>query len=657
MSDNDTNKVVDLKKAKSDKARKNLASAKTIDASRIWKHYKTGHVTIGGAHLQPGEFELGKDGLPPGCPVTPLGRDDDTYYFLNVGGGISTLHADKCGKGRMTSLFAGATGFLTWAFPRFDRAGKHTPDNWANESAMALLFTAAHNKGAWNGAERVRGRGAWRADDGSLVLHLGDQVRALSKKGGAFNSGPGEHGRHVYVWRPALPAPADETDEIPPGDALFHDLMTWNWRRGETDARLMLGWMGAAMLGGWLSWRPNVFVTGDLSCGKSELLKFVKGVLGDFFIESQDATAAGLHQYLGYDSVACGVDEMEGEVGSKKTEAVIQLARRASSGGRIFRGGANHKGQDFIIQSCFLFSAIAPPSMRGQDLSRLTILEMTPIDKAGISPATNLQRLGLLGADYLARLTHWANEDGEDGRALEDLIVAFQSQLAAQGHKHRASQQFGTLLAFAWAACNDEMPETEAIRQTEDGEDVNDIALWCKPLEPGAMFETEAAIPTWRRAFNHLLGVQAEALKTKSAPSVGAILRGLRNHFNQLKDEDGDTLDIKGAKKSLERIGLALTTPTDPVTKKPIGMSWANVQLFVPRSHPELSKLYQTTDWAAHGGADGTWINVLRQMDTDLYLSRRAHVGAAKLHGMAIKLAPLFERYFDDEKEDGSNAG
>lgn len=638
MTDKDKDKIVDLKTAKADKARAALSSARPLDASRIWKHYKAGPATIAGQLLPPGEWERDESGLPPGCPVTPLGRDDDTYYYLNVGGGISTLTADKCGKGRMTSLFAGATGFLTWAFPRFDKSGGHTPDNWANESAMAALFTAAHDKGAWNGAERVRGRGAWRADDGSLILHLGDEVRAMSKKGGAFVSGPGEHGRHVYVWRPTLPRPAVAPTERPPGDALLDDLLTWNWRRGVTDARLMMGWMGAAMLGGWLSWRPNVFVTGDLSCGKSELLKFVKGVLDDFFIETQDATAAGLHQYLGYDSVGVGVDEMEAEVGSRKTEAVIMLARRASSGGRILRGGANHKGQDFIIQSCFLFSAIAPPSMRGQDLSRLTVLELKALDRPGVPPSANRQRLAELGADYLARLIRWANAEGEEGRALEDLIMAFRHQLEGQGHMNRAAQQFGTLLAFAWAAFHDAMPESEG------------LAEWCEALTPTQMFETQAHIPTWRRAFDHLLAVQSEALKTSSTRSAGAILQRLRNHLEAgYAGEDEDRLDIKGAKARLEHIGLTLVTPVDPASKKPEAMSWDNARLFVPRAHPELSKLFQGTDWAAYGGADGTWINVLRQMDEDLYEQRRARVGAAKLHGMAVRLAPLFARYFDDE--------
>lgn len=646
----DDDKVVKISKAKAARVKAALEGAKPVELARMWKYYRTGPVQYDGKQIEPGIWEdySRDDGLPAWCPIEPLGRDDDTYYFLNVGGGISTLSADKCGKGRMASLFAGATGFLVHAFPRFSANGHtHTPDNWANESAMARLFNAAHQRGAWNGSDRVRGRGAWRADNGSLILHLGDEVRSQ-----AGVTRPGMVGRHVYVWRPELPAPASLADGAAPcGVELLEHLTTWNWRRGVTDARLMLGWIGAAMLGGWLTWRPNIFVTGERACGKSELQKYVKAVAGDFFVEAHDATAAGLHQYLGYDSVGVGVDEMEAEAGSRKTAAVIELARRASSGGRILRGGANHKGQDFIIQSCFLFSAIAPPSMRGQDLSRLCILELKPLEKAGAPPNQNITRLGNLGAEYLARLMQWVNTPGEEFGRFVELLMAFRCQLEAQGHENRTALQFGTLLAFAWAALHDDMPETERLHG-----DFNEIEEWCRDLRPGDMFETEGQLSTWQQCLNHMLYANGEPLRNTPAPSASAILMQLKAFL-----EDGPPaadnekrLCPADAREKLAKIGLGLTTPVDPYTKKPEVMSWDNVQLFVPKSHPELSRLFAGTDWAAHGGADGTWINVLRQMDEDLWEKRKVRLGPMQPHGMVFRLKPLFERYLDNgEENDG----
>ncbi len=655
MSDDKDNNVIKLTKDAARRAAKDaLKSARRLDPVRFWKTYTHGPVEISGEIVEPGAWRPGPDGyLPPWCPVKPLGRDGETFYYLNVGGGISTLHADKCGKGRMNALFAGAIGFLVHAWPRFDKERNHTPDNYKNEAAVAALFNAAHDKGAFNGSDIVRGRGAWRAANGKLILHLGEEIVA-----GGAPLPPGEYDGHVYVWRPELPAPATSEGERPCGEIMLDDLRTWNWRRGETDARLMLGWIGAAMLGGWLSWRPNTFVTGDKAVGKSELQKYVKGVLGDFFVETHDATAAGLHQYLGYDSVGVGVDEMEAEVGSAKTQAVITLARRASSGGRILRGGANHKGQDFIIQSCFLFTAIAPPSMRGQDLSRLTILELKKLDRPGTPPARNVTRLGTLGREYLKRLVEWTSADGEEGdedglaaTRFENLMMMFRHQLEAQGHGNRTAQQFGTLLACAWASVCGDMPETEDLH----GEG-SDLAQWCGELRPDAMVEVEGLIDTWLKCFQHMLFAVGEPIRNTSMPSAVEVVRRLRNHLTDSGEaEDAEKTDIKAARAQLAKIGLGLTAPLDPVTKRPTGITWANLMLFIPRSHPELSKLFRETDWAAHAGADGTWLSVLRQMDDDLWENRRGRIQGVQSHGLCVRVAPLFERYFDDKHDGGAN--
>lgn len=648
----DGQKVVKLdKKRRVKDAAAALKAARTLDKTRVWDSYVRGPFDYNGKLWKPGEWPPGPDGiLPEWCPVTPLGRDGHNYWYLDANGQILDLSADKCGKGRMTSLFACAPGFLVHAFPRFDKEGGHTVDNYKNESAMALLFRAADRKGPWSAEGRVRGRGCWPAPDGGLILHLGDQVRA-----GGQVLPPGEYGKHVYISRAPLPAPATVEGDEACGAVIHRDLMSWHWRRGETDARLMRGWFGAAMLGGWLDWRPNVFLLGDKAVGKSQLQKYAKGLLGDFFVETHDATAAGLHQFIGFDSVGIGVDEMEAEAGSKKTEQVITLARRASSGGRILRGGANHKGQDFTIQSCFLFSAIAPPSMRGQDLSRLTLLELKPLKKPGLSPARNVTRLTHLGAEYLKRLCDWLDRpapDGMDGaKALDALMIQFRAHLQAMGHTDRSAQQVGTLLACAWASEFDAMPEPE----------LQEMEKWCEALDPRTMVELEGQLPTWLMCLNHLLLVTGDPIKNTPTPNLATIIKHLRAHLT-MEDRDGDgettreadggerRLNQKGAKERLAKIGLGLTSPLDPVTKKPIALSWANAELFIPKSHPEVARLFKDTDWAALGGAEGTWSNVLRQCDEDLYEMRRGYIGDWRGHGLMIRLAPLFARFFDDDQ-------
>jgi hypothetical protein len=60
------------------------------------------------------------------------------------------------------------------------------------------------------------------------------------------------------------------------------------------------------------------------------------------------------------------VDELESKAGSSKNQSVIELARVAYTGGDISRGGADHEGTTFKMNSSFMFSAINPPPMGAQ---------------------------------------------------------------------------------------------------------------------------------------------------------------------------------------------------------------------------------------------------------------------------------------------------
>ena len=115
--------------------------------------------------------------LPLGCPVTPLGKQatlsGTTYFFLDTLGEVAVL-AENAGKGHITSLFGGRPLYLTWAWPRFGKGGIVT--GYAAEDARDDLFAACTYCGTFDLEDRVRGRGAWRDDDGQLIYHAGDAV-------------------------------------------------------------------------------------------------------------------------------------------------------------------------------------------------------------------------------------------------------------------------------------------------------------------------------------------------------------------------------------------------------------------------------------------------------------------------------------------------
>ena len=184
-------------------------------------------------------------------------------------------------------------------------------------------------------------------------------------------------------------------------------LRKWNWARPQVDPVLMLGWIGVAFLSGALPWRPAVFVTGDKATGKSTLQRVVKAILGDWLVQSVNTTAAGIYQKIGHDSRPVALDEMEAKANSTRSKAVLELARQATSGGVMLRGGDKHQGVEFEARSAFLFSAINAPPLEPQDLSRLALLRL--MKSTGDAPVIDEQRLALSGQMILRRLIdNWA---------------------------------------------------------------------------------------------------------------------------------------------------------------------------------------------------------------------------------------------------------
>ncbi|MBF9672485.1 hypothetical protein IAI19_11600, partial [Streptococcus pseudopneumoniae] len=88
------------------------------------------------------------------------------------------------------------------------------------------------------------------------------------------------------------------------------------------------------------------------------LQNLVKEILGRGMIATTNATSAGLYQIVGHDTLPIGIDEIEGDDAGDQAQQIIKMARDAASGSMRIRGGADHKGVEFMARSAFLFSAI-----------------------------------------------------------------------------------------------------------------------------------------------------------------------------------------------------------------------------------------------------------------------------------------------------------
>jgi len=322
------------------------------------------------------------------CPVTPLGVNGGTSYYLDVHGQLRSI--TKHDAQAVMPLFGHRMPALCWNFAQWSKDPdtgdmRRKPNAWNKELAAQAMIMASSEKGLFDPEGAVRGVGAWRDDDGRLIYHTGDGLFL----GGERIKSTSHQGK-IYPAYPPIPHPAVSDRRPDPVPDILATLETWQWSRPDLDPVIALGMICAQMLGGALDWRPVFWITGGAASGKSAFQKLVQLLHGDKgLIQSSDATKSGITSRLGQSSLPVMIDELEpGDDGSTKERDIIVLARVAASGGQWFRGSADQKGAGGNVYSTFMFSSILiPGALKPQDLSRLIIMTLRAFPK-GVPPLT-----------------------------------------------------------------------------------------------------------------------------------------------------------------------------------------------------------------------------------------------------------------------------
>ena len=342
---------------------------------------------------------------PEDIPVIPLGLVVNRvggafHFFLTRGGRIYAMRHRDLSRAGIGELFGGVTDWLEENHPDVDKSGK-SKGGWLVDAAREDLIRRSEAAGDFDPDHMVRGAGAWRGPEGGLIVHAGDRVFI---EGNWIDAGK-RIGNFVYPKSRAFSRPAPtpaSSEEV----ASLHDFLeTWSWRRPVEAPRILLGWLGCAMICGALYWRPHLWVTGGKGAGKSTLENLVFSVLGDGLYRASDPTAAGIRQGLGGGARAVAVDEIEFEPGSKRAETIVELARIASTDSQaaIVRGTVDGNALSYFIRSTFYFSSIVHAPMRPQDRSRVTVLECQWRSKKG--PPRRCKK-GPLGGCGLVPVVH-----------------------------------------------------------------------------------------------------------------------------------------------------------------------------------------------------------------------------------------------------------
>jgi hypothetical protein len=559
-----------------------------------------------------------KKGRPRGeifrdCPVVPLGVYGDVSYYLDRLGQLRAI--DNHSLDKIRHVFGGDVRLLSMHFPQYDKDGDKKPGKFDQASAAAVMTEASAERGVWSPVGRVRGAGAWADDDGSLIYHAGDEVLI----GGRWLR-PGVYAGHVYPASDPVPRPAPTARGDAAGEALAL-ISTWAWRRPDIDPQLALGVACAQMMGGALDWRPVGWLTGDAATGKSTFQKFLLWLHGGEagLLQAADATEAGIRSVVGYSSLPVAVDELEPDKDNpRKVKAVIELARRAASGGQIFRGGADQKGHQSNAQSAFLFSSILVPPMPAQDRSRLILLDLNQLPPDAPKISLDPRKWRGVGAQIRRALIEgWPTWPAR--------LELWRATLARHGQTGRGADNFATVLAMADMAMRSDMPGADELNawarkvshaSTEDALEVGSNAddmlmrLMGQPLD------------VWRRGRKFTVG-QWVAMAARMPGARDAIDEATPDTANQFLAPYGLRVRGRGSEAAL------------CIANRPLAL---------------LSELFKDSPWA-----EGVWSQAARRLP-GAKATPPLHFAGASSRAWEVPLAGIPGLLqFPADRDDGQN--
>ncbi|SEI81531.1 PriCT-2 domain-containing protein [Paraburkholderia diazotrophica] len=418
-----------------------------------------------------------------GFRVLGHGLDGVTIHvFSHSSLTIVKLNASTINEGHLMSLYPN----INWWERHFPNGREKGIDK---RSAIAFLAGTAFKRGVFD-PSNVRGRGAW-IDDGRVVFHHGDtlSVNGVDTPVSQITS------RYTYPRNMALPRPADEALSDEDGKRIFNIAKRFRWTTPGS-AALLAGFVMLAPLCGALRWRPHVWLTGGAGCGKSTVLnEFVHPLMNgsDLFAQG-NSSEAGFRQTLRTDARPVLFDESESneEGDIRRIQNVLSLIRQASteSEARTLKGTAGGESMSFHIRSMFCLASIQVGIKHQADVERLAVLAMRPKRDGETDTAESWKALKedlyLIKRDptIAARLMR---------RALTLLpviqknIEVFAEVAATRFGSQRDGDQYGTLLAGAWALLTHE-PVTRS-----DAEQMIDGFEWSERFEdrdPGHVDDT-----------------------------------------------------------------------------------------------------------------------------------------------------------------------
>lgn len=589
------------------------------------------------------------------CPVEPIGFEGPYKYVIDSSGQFRVMKAADFNQVGIQDLFSATPNYPKWMRPRWhapkgvdDATGKpHKPmiKSFEADQIKEDFFRACARKGFFSPNDKMRGRGAWTFNSGNLVYHSGDALWICEK--GRFKTLPtGVHENMLYPRLSTLAEPWTEaiTVEDNPARKLLETFRKWNWTRPKVDPVLLLGWIGCALIGGALGWRPAVLLIGDRATGKSTLQHALRNIFGDTLFRSADTTAAGIYQAMAHDARPVALDELEPDSDPRKLDNVVHLMRTSASGDIGRRGGPT-KGEasEFQMRSAFLFSAINNPLRSAQDMSRVAVLRLMPLD-------LNQQRPDPVDTDITGpmMLALMMQGWGDGGARFAATLERFRTALEQGGHGGRGKDTYGTLLACAATLLGDELAADMDVPLGPDEE-----REWATLLAAESLPEVEDAKPNYRQCVDRILTSVVKAWRNSSRNTLGQTIEELRT-----TDDSGNAmeapLDVNTAKRDINMAGFGLFNTREIVAgvmkneKIPLDQALARYGLpahgfvlAVPNTSSKVAEHLTGSDWQ-----HGAWKDALRQCAVEGVIITNPEINNRRIDGTQTRCTLIvLDRY------------
>jgi RecA/RadA recombinase len=386
-------------------------------------------------------------------------------------------------------------------------------------------------------------------------------------------------GGYIYPQNALTPLPSEQfAPGGPQGPAawVLSLFQSWQWQRPEIDPHLLLGMLGAMKLGGALPWRPVTWITGEFGAGKSTLMAYIAALCGEGgYHKAAEATAAGVWQTVRESTLPVILDEQEAETDPRKQQALLKLARLASSGDVVVRGGDNHSAVRFVIQCCFFFASILVPPLTPQDRSRIAVLQLDLLQgtKPPDAPAAKLKAAG----EALTRrmVDGWAR--------IDDVYASYRGALIEHGHSTRSADQLGVLLTCAHLLLYDDAAP-----------DSDTLEWWCEKLPPDRETHRD-----WQNCIDWLMTQPIEPFRGGGRKTVAQWVQQACSGDNGEPAESNRALETYGIKVEIDKSQGGF----DP-------LHW----LFIANTHQGLSQLFQGSHWIGGAGTSNPWVQALQRL-------------------------------------------